>query len=235
MNIFQLWDRILGRRDVDQMTLFYLVRHGATALNNDVNVSQDKIRGWLDPPLVEAGREHAAETGKKLRSKGIQIIISSDLKRAKETAEIVGKEIGVKPIFSRKLRPWDLGELTGQSTKKAIPKIAEYVKEPDVIIPKGESFNSFLLRAFAGLADAFDQAGDKKLCIVTHHRLERLIKAWLAAGQPADHSKIDLTVFKSKGEPPGTAEPISLDPSKLRAIRKEPVRGAIERAIREAH
>jgi len=212
---------------------FYLVRHGATDLNNDSNVSQDRIRGWRDVPLNEEGRNHAKETAKSLKGKGIGIIIASDLARARETAEIVGEAIGIKPVLSKKLRPWDLGVLTGKSTKEAIPKIVEYIKEPDLIVPKGESFNKFKTRAFAGLADAFDKAGDEKLCIVTHHRLERLIKAWIAAGQPADHNKIDLSVFKAKGEPPGNAEIITLEPENLRKIRKETTRGAVERAIRE--
>lgn len=216
------------------MTVFFLVRHGATALNNDVNVSQDKIRGWLDPPLTEEGRNHAKETGKKLKSAGIECIVSSDLKRAKETAQIVGQQLGIKPVFSRELRPWDLGTLTGKPTKEALPEIAEYVRQPNKVIPKGESFNSFKTRAFSGLADAFDKACADRLCIVTHHRVERLLKAWMAAGQPTDHAKIDLKVFTSKGEPPGNAESLSIDLTKLRKVRKEPLRGAIERAIKEA-
>lgn len=216
------------------MTTFYLVRHGATALNNDTNVSSDRIRGWLDPPLTEEGKKHAEETGKKLKNKGIEVLESSDLTRAKQTAEIIGKIIGVKPKFTRKLRPWDLGDLTGKSTKEALPKIAEYIKEPDKVIPKGESFNSFKNRAFAGIADALDNSQGKKLCLVSHHRMERLLKSWIEAGQPTDHAKIDLTTFKEKGEPPGNAELISVDPEKVRKIRKEPLRGAIERAIKES-
>ena len=215
------------------MTAFYLVRHGKTALNNDTSTSTDRIRGWKDVPLVAEGRETAKQTGEALKSKGIQVIVASDLSRGKETADIIGKIIGVKPTYTDKLRPWDLGELTGKSTKEAIPVIKEYIKQPDKPVPKGESFNSFKHRTFTGLADAFDTAGTQKLCIVTHHRVERLIKSWLAAGQPSDHGLIDLKVFGEKGEPPGKWEVISLNPSTLRKMRKESLRDSISKSVKE--
>src|SRR5215467_7010404 len=155
------------------MTTFYLVRHGATKLNNQTDMSQDRIRAWSDIPLSPEGREHAKEVAESLKGKGIRVIISSDLGRAVETADIIGKAIGVKPVYTQKLRPWDLGELTGKTTEEAIPIIKQYIKDGDKPVPKGESFDSFKHRAFAGLADAFDMAAGQKLCVVTHHRVER--------------------------------------------------------------
>jgi len=213
--------------------LIWLVRHGETELNNDADVSQDRIRAWRDVPLNQAGRDTAKDTAEHLQDKRIEVIVSSDLSRARETADIIGKALGIHPIYTNKLRPWDLGMLTGQSTKDAIPKIKEYVDHPDRPVPKGESFNSFMNRAFAGVADAIDRAQGETLCLVTHHRVERLLKAWIAAGQPVDHNEIDLRVFTSKGEPPGKAETISVDAQKVRAIRNEPLRGTVERSIKE--
>jgi broad specificity phosphatase PhoE len=189
-----------------------VVRHGKTKMNNEVDTSQDRIRSWLDVPLVEEGRDEARRTGDKLdKIGGVEAIVSSDLERAKETAGIIGDIIGVKPTFSAKLRPWDLGKFTGKSTKDAMPKIAEYIEnKPDEPVPEGESFNDFRKRAFSGLAEAIRKAGGNKLVIVTHHRNERLFNAWDEAGQPSDHS-IDLKEFTKKGEPPGAVMELDVD------------------------
>jgi broad specificity phosphatase PhoE len=183
-------------------TTVYIVRHGATKLNNQVDMSEDRIRGWSDVPLVEEGRQEARGAAKKLVGKGIKAIVTSDLSRAHETADIIGKIIGIKPVASQKLRPWNLGKLTGCTTKEALPKIAEYVRNrPDEAVPDGESFNSFKARAFAGLAEAVAQNA-APILIVTHHRDERLFEAWQKLGQPASHA-IDLDTFLQKGDPPG--------------------------------
>lgn len=198
-----------GQREI------YLIRHGATKLNGTNTNSVDKIRGWSDVPLSEEGREEVHETAEKLKNSGIQAIVSSDLSRAEETSRIIGEAIGVEPTFTEKLRPWDLGELTGQATTKVLPKIAEYVRsKPDEPVPQGESFNSFKARAFDGVREAMEQHPDEMLALVTHHRLERLMKAWAAAGQPPDHN-IDLEVFLEKGDPPAGAETIKVNQAAL--------------------
>ncbi len=185
------------------MIPLYIVRHGETKLNNDTDTSQDRIRGWADVPLTDQGRKEAKVAANKLKQYDIEMIFCSDLSRAKETAEIIGKELGIKPTSTKELRPWNLGELTGTTTKDALPKIAEYVrKKANKKVPDGESFDDFSDRFFNGLHEIVEKADGKKLCVVTHHRDERILKAWVDAGCPADH-KIDLDTFLQKGDPPG--------------------------------
>lgn len=216
------------------MTEFYLIRHGETKLNNTSDTSQDRIRGWSDVPLDDNGRKTAKETAKQLIDSPITNLITSDLSRARETADIIGKQLKLKPTPTQGLRPWDLGNLTGKSTKEVIPQIMDYLEYPDEPVPKGESFNSFKQRAFNGLLDALEQSNGGTLGAVTHHRVERLIKAWIANGQPKD-GEIDHDVFTQKGEDPGKAELISIKDTNLRSMRKETPRNTIERAIKEAH
>ena len=181
----------------------YIIRHGSTDMNGEGNVSADRIRGWTDIPLNDEGRQDAEKAGQKLAGMEAPTVMHhSDLDRASETADIIGKHIDVPTQASRALRPWDLGTLTGKATKEAIPEIEDYVKnKPDQAVPKGESFNEFKERAFKGIHAALD-SGDSPVAIVTHHRLERLLEAWDKKGQPADHS-IDLDTFTQKGDPPG--------------------------------
>jgi broad specificity phosphatase PhoE len=188
---------------VNGMVPVHVVRHGATRMNNQTDLSQDRIRGWSNVPLADDGREDARKAAEALRRYGIEIIVSSDLIRAAETANIISGIIGAPVILNHKLRPWNLGDFTGANTKDSLPKIAVFAQEtPDQPIPGGESFNSFKERAFQGLAEAIQAAQGRQVAVVTHHRDERLWRAWEAAGEPATH-EIDLGTFLQKGDPPG--------------------------------
>lgn len=78
--------------------LLYIIRHGETALN-----VKGCLQGWVDEPLNENGRDLARETGKGLRDVHFDLIITSPLKRARETAELVTeasrKQFGEVPIL----------------------------------------------------------------------------------------------------------------------------------------
>ncbi len=179
-----------------------IVRHGATKLNGESGVSVDRERGWSDVPLMAEGREEAREAAAKLKGKGIGAIVSSDLVRAKQTAQIIGGALEIKPEFSYELRPWNLGDLTGKAMDEASPQIRAYAEKPDEEVPGGESFKTFVRRAFDGLHDAVEQHHGEKVLIVAHHRIERLIAGWDKADQPADHA-IDIPTFMQDGGAPG--------------------------------
>src|SRR6266481_409899 len=87
------------------MTRVFIVRHGATRMNDAGGVSVDRERGWSDVPLTKEGRQEGQRAGIKLRGKGIEAIVASDLARSHETAVIIGNLVGVKPQFSHELRP----------------------------------------------------------------------------------------------------------------------------------
>jgi 2,3-bisphosphoglycerate-dependent phosphoglycerate mutase len=193
----------------------WLIRHGSTKLNHDNQTSVDKIRGWSDIPLSDKGKKEVAATADKLADSGINQLVSSDLTRAADTAHAVSKTTDAPVELSQKLRPWDLGELTGKTTKESLPIIEDYARnKPDQAVPKGESFNSFKKRAFSGLKEALSKYPDKDLGLVSHHRFERLLKAWIAAGQPPDFS-MDMDTFLSKGEAPANAESLTINPHAL--------------------
>lgn len=193
----------------------FLVRHGATDLNATSADSVDKIRGWADIPLNDEGRQDATKAAESLKDKGITAIVSSDLDRAKETAHIIGSQIGVEPILTRNLRPWDLGDFTGKNTKDVLPELKEYsTTKADVPVPGGESFNDFKARTFRGVYEALASHPDDNVAVVTHHRVERLLSAWDQQGQPETGEHAD-SVFTQKGEPPGGHVKFDLDTKAL--------------------
>lgn len=206
--------------DVANTRTFQLIRHGATSMNND-DVSVDRIRGWQDIPLSKSGRTEAHNTARKIARSDDppDCIYTSDLKRAADTADIIAKHCNApKPTRTKDLRPWDLGDLAGKTTKEALPDMTKYACDtPDKAVPGGESFNSFKSRAFKGLHDILsNEKPNKNVAIVTHHRVERLLKGWKKAGYPADGG-IDTEEFNKKGEPTGRVEDFSVPMDRLKA------------------
>lgn len=211
------------------MTNIYLVRHGSTKLNGSSANSVDKIRGWSDVPLDKLGREEANKVGKELKSiKKVRAIISSDLKRAEETADTISKYLKITPKYVKELRPWDLGEFTGKSSKDSMPEIRKYVDDtPSKAVPKGESFDSFKKRAFKGINTILRDYPNDNVIIVTHHRVERLLKAWIKEGKPTNHT-VDLNTFTQKGEPPGSYELIKLEAPNKDSSLKNTIKDSIK-------
>lgn len=195
----------------------YLIRHGATVYNAESG-GTDRIRGWLNVDLSKEGRREADKIADQLAGSGIKVIVSSDLKRAVETAEKIAATTGATLYKDGNLRPWNLGKFTGQESTIAAPQIKIYAKDkPHQAIPGGgESFNSFRQRAFKGMVEAMGKAkGDGTLAVVSHYRLERLIKSWIDGGENPDGS-LDWATFGKKGEKTAHFELMNIDLDKLR-------------------
>ena len=88
--------------------MIYLVRHGQT----DWNLSR-KIQGQLDIPLNETGKNEALICAKQVGSFEIDAIISSDLSRAKETANIINGFLSLPINYDARLRELNFGTLQG--------------------------------------------------------------------------------------------------------------------------
>ena len=66
-----------------------LVRHGHTPLNGAGG--DERLRGWLDIPLDEQGLQEAVETAQRIAHYPVTAIYSSDLRRARQTSQILSK------------------------------------------------------------------------------------------------------------------------------------------------
>lgn len=77
------------------------------------------VGSWTDWKLSDFGKEQAENIGRNLAEELSEkyVIYSSDLLRAKQTAEIVEKHLGVEPIFKTELRERNLGEAVGKSVE----------------------------------------------------------------------------------------------------------------------
>jgi len=91
------------------VTTILLARHGETDWN-----SERRWQGHADRPLNEVGREQALELAETLTDRAIDVVYSSDLLRAHETALIVGKRLGLPVSVDAGLREVDVGDWSGR-------------------------------------------------------------------------------------------------------------------------
>ena len=94
---------------------YWLMRHGE-AESNVQKVLIDRDNGY---PLTELGRKQVLATAKKLKKENkIDVILSSNLTRARQTAEIVGEILGIEPRFYSELGEHQFGVANGKSIKE---------------------------------------------------------------------------------------------------------------------
>ena len=68
--------------------IIYFTRHGLTKYNKE-----RRIQGLLDSPLTLEGKVKAKELGTRLKDEGIEVIYSSDQKRAMDSAKIINEAL----------------------------------------------------------------------------------------------------------------------------------------------
>ena len=145
-----------------------LVRHGQSTWNRD-----HRIQGQLDPPLSEEGRRQAEVLGARLAGSKFVGSYASDLKRALETAEVIGDLVGVRPEPTPALREIYLGAWEGLRTEEIAQQFpdawAAWVADPDWdVVPGGEGAANFDTRVGAALDELLKRHQHGNVLVVTH-------------------------------------------------------------------
>ena len=135
------------------MTTLLLVRHGETDWNAD-----GRLQGQTDRPLSEFGRRQARKLAEELADERLEAIYSSDLVRARETAEIVGRRLGLPVVLEAELREKDWGTWEGLTAVER--DRVEFVGEST------EEHQERILRALRRIAER--HPGDGNVLVVTH-------------------------------------------------------------------
>jgi len=140
-------------------TRLLLLRHGATELS-----AQRRYSGRSDPPLTEHGRAQAADAARHLAGHpAIAAVVSSPLRRARQTAEPIAAELGVPLTVHDGLIETDFGAWDGLTFAEAAARDPElhtrWLTDPTITPPGGESFDAVARRVAA--------AGDE---LVAAHR-----------------------------------------------------------------
>ena len=154
-----------------------LARHGQT----DDNLQPIRFQGFRDTPLNDTGREQADELAERVATElePIRALWSSDLSRARETAEIVGTRIGLEPQLDPRLREANRGQWEGHlfiDIQRSDPeRFAAWMRAgPDWRFPGGESLQEQQDRVSAALSE-IHAAGELPALAVCHGGSIRVI------------------------------------------------------------
>lgn len=161
---------------------FYLIRHGQPQQH------RDKIfLGQTDVPLSDEGRKQA-EKARAALPVGIRRIYSSDLKRALQTAEIIGGQI----IATKGFREMNLGSWDGRYIEDIKREFSElYQKRGRNLFAfktgnKAENFYDLQYRTVKSLIDILKTDSSPEIFIVAHSGVIRCIETNLRGGSVED-------------------------------------------------
>ena len=149
-------------------TRLYLIRHGQSAGN-----AEGRFGGHGPTPLSNLGREQAEKTAKVLAKGGIDVIYSSDLLRAVQTAEPLAKLLNLEIHTSSAFRERHVGMLEGLTfaeSKDQFPNdyYALVNRSVNHVISGGESYRHLLRRATAKLNDVIRHHQGGQIAIYSH-------------------------------------------------------------------
>jgi broad specificity phosphatase PhoE len=170
------------------VTTLLLARHGETDWNRD-----GRWQGHSNTRLNESGRRQAAELAEALD--GVDVLYSSDLDRARETAEIVAARLGLEVRFDRRLRERSFGAWEGLTMEEIESRFAEPYRRWRTGESHGaedaEPFEAFGARVQEFLEDIVERHPDETVLVIAHGGAIRVIHA-LAAGMDyvRDHRAI---------------------------------------------
>jgi len=171
------------------MTLAF-IRHGQT----DWNLEQ-RLQGATDIPLNDTGREQARDAVARLAGTDWEVIVSSPLSRARETASIIAEGLGIElgPAYDE-LRERDYGDGEGATAEDIA------AKWPDKQYPGLESLESVAARGRAALDRIDAEYGDRNTLIVCHGTIIRYTLASLAGREFDQIKNGSVATFERVGE-----------------------------------
>jgi probable phosphoglycerate mutase len=159
------------------VTELLLVRHGETDWNRE-----RRFQGHADPPLNETGREQALGLAAQLAGEGIELVYTSDLARARETAEIVAARLGADVRSLRELREIDVGEwegLTWPEIEERYPEGARSWRDRGYGWESGETYDELGERVVAALRRIAADHPTKRVLVVGHGGTIRATRAFI--------------------------------------------------------
>jgi len=147
---------------------YFILRHGQTSYQ----LKKEKMCYPCPEPspilLTEKGKKQIKVAAKKLKEEKIDLIYSSDIPRAGQTAKIVAQELGLGVIFDSQLQDINMGIFRGRPNKEVrqyFPYRKEWFFKP---VPQGESWNDAKERMINFLKEIDKKYKNKKILIVSH-------------------------------------------------------------------
>ncbi len=174
-----------GTGDHETNVELTLVRHGET----DFNVQKINQGSGTDTSLNENGRRQAREAAEKLKKKTFDVIISSDRRRAVETAKILSEQLGVPHVaeWPEWNERWD-GSWEGKPMKEILAKFPNVDPETMAVAsfhhlgpPDAETLSQFIMRAQKAYERTMREYPGKRVLVVSHGGFIRAFHAFANA------------------------------------------------------
>ena len=166
--------------------ILYVVRHGQTQWN-----LEHRVQGITDIPLTDKGREDAKELKELVKSLDIDVVIASPLSRTRETAAIIVDDKLPINIDDRIIeRDWGLNE---GADLDEVDKWDCWDVILNTHVQQIEPLQDFMDRVAGFIEDIKVRYADKKVLLVTHSAVSRVIH-YLLGNIPEDSnlSRIDI-------------------------------------------
>lgn len=160
------------------VTTLLLIRHGQT----DWNVAK-KWQGHADIPLNDTGLAQAEALAARLQKWPIENIITSDLLRCSQTADVIGNKLNITPIADPLWRERDVGDfsgMTGEEAKANFPEIWAAANGKGMVdAPNGETFAEVRARGLQAYEKVIASHEGQMVVIVSHGGLLHTLIAQL--------------------------------------------------------
>lgn len=138
------------------VTVLYLARHGATALN-----LANAFRGNANPPLAPEGIRDANRLAAYFADQPFSYMVTSDRTRAVQTADAIACGRNMEVHKTPMLRAFNIGDFSGKPrSPENVEALQHYIDNPDEKIPGGESLNEFRSRIRPAIWEAIEISDD---------------------------------------------------------------------------
>jgi broad specificity phosphatase PhoE len=151
-------------------TRLFLVRHAQTPHN-----VERRFTGWTDSPLSLAGWQQADDLASFIaHGEPVDVLLSSSLLRAAQTAQVIGDRLGLEPVRRDDLREWFLGECDGLTREEIVERYPGLLERGNELRdlafrwPGGESRGDFYERVRRAFADIVASHVGKTVAVVSH-------------------------------------------------------------------
>ncbi|MCI0419643.1 MAG: histidine phosphatase family protein [Acidobacteria bacterium] len=168
---------------VESCTEIYLIRHGQSVHNQE-----QTIAGQLDSELTPLGFEDARSVAAAIGPRDFEVIYSSDLLRARQTAETVINTLQLNcPLyFSPLLRELNYGRFTERSVVETF-QFLNYKRVPHERYPEGESFQDLQERVGQFLSQLLEESAGRRILVTAHAGSIRLLAMLLDPAHKQEH------------------------------------------------
>lgn len=151
-------------------TRLYLVRHG----ENRANLTKEFSHRKVDYALTAKGRLQATQTAEFFRDQGIDAIYASPLRRALETAEIIGEQVGLPVTVLEAFREVNVGTLEDEPPTPASWRLHDEIMaawqagQHEVAFPGGENYHTLRARLQRALTTIVHAHPAQTVIVVAH-------------------------------------------------------------------